>query len=700
MQKEQTAYEILGVGRGATHADVQTAFAARLTSGISVQKLTAAKRVLQSPNERALVDLFHYLPEWAGDLVPSVIQQPIVLDVARRGSTAQSWENQLRTGFPDLGAAHSLAVLWYWWALHEEDQMVGAKKARAIPADQMWQKAIASWSMVLSSEDFWSMTGGIGGETRAQVSSAIIDRLTGRLHESAQRYSGNHSAELVARYQELEFALSTELRTAKLVSASGIRMGHKKIGCGVLMLQQVELFESVKGQVAAGIKKSPSSENLKKLGNALSAFASIAVLIDANKPQTALDALDALPRKDQEDAEVRALRARALHTLAQQQASLSNFDEALEIWERALKLQLTTELRASIISAIVSSCRTRAAELQRQPDQAIALLDKGQKLSDSPELRLLLAELLTNRGIKAINDAQNRVKSEGPNQAEKAKRDLKKGLDDLGRAAQFGGRRASEQLGAAKDLYEQFCAQVDSGFIFLAPEVAELLAEANHAEGSGDLDRAINLLRQAENVGTERSHGIVQKQLAFFLSQRAVQKVNCAMESYAKVAEERRRRAVRRFYLWKFSFPDWFVNTWHSNIWIACGPMYAFSQVKSMSVAEQVLWGLVANLAWLMLLIVGNKRWRSSRYMRLCDVCNSGAAYEMNLPGRGGGSLCEGHAKSVQELLVKSAPDKATENVLKWALQSLQEANALDLGSERIRENLATVQRLQNDLVG
>src|SRR5579872_6051839 len=75
-QSEQTPYEILGVTRDATDADIQTGFAKGLRSQVNVQKLTKAKHILQNRNERALVDLFQYLPEYGAHLNPNVLEGP------------------------------------------------------------------------------------------------------------------------------------------------------------------------------------------------------------------------------------------------------------------------------------------------------------------------------------------------------------------------------------------------------------------------------------------------------------------------------------------------------------------------------------------------------------------------------------------------------------------------------------------------
>ena len=93
-----------------------------LVKKVNVQKLTSAQRILKSPPERALLDLFYYNIDSLVRLSPNPLLDPSTLLPPKRALTAEAWGKQLRTDFPDLGIAHSLAVLWYWWAMSTEEQ--------------------------------------------------------------------------------------------------------------------------------------------------------------------------------------------------------------------------------------------------------------------------------------------------------------------------------------------------------------------------------------------------------------------------------------------------------------------------------------------------------------------------------------------------------------------------------------------------
>jgi len=73
--------------------------------------------------------------------------------------------------------------------------------------------------------------------------------------------------------------------------------------------------------------------------------------------------------------------------LGKQAMELSHLDEALEHWKQALKEELTNESKKDIHDSVVSNCHSQAIALQnREPDQAIAILEKGLELANDQKL--------------------------------------------------------------------------------------------------------------------------------------------------------------------------------------------------------------------------------------------------------------------------------------------------------------------------
>ena len=204
-----TPYETLGVGRGAAKAEVEKAFAEALRHHVPPHVAQAARDALvrkEKRTERALCDVLLYEDECLARLTPNPLEDASGLSPRKRLASARAWEQQLKRGFPDVGIAHSLGVLWYWWAMHEEqrqDALVSAlpveqladKQSKsgllkaacakngarcepggrncertdcvwredcyssAPPLEEMWGRVIAYWSMLSVSPDLWDGQG-------------------------------------------------------------------------------------------------------------------------------------------------------------------------------------------------------------------------------------------------------------------------------------------------------------------------------------------------------------------------------------------------------------------------------------------------------------------------------------------------------------------------------------------------------------
>ncbi|OGO07220.1 MAG: hypothetical protein A2Y61_02835 [Chloroflexi bacterium RBG_13_60_13] len=548
LQKEQTPYEVLGVDRDATTEQIHRALGKRLEERASPKVVTAAGRTLRDPEQRALVDLFLYDPQVLARLTPNPLEDPSALGPAHRASLATAWERQLKRCFPDLGIIHALAVQWYWRALYEEERLAemmgivgdGAHEAKmdggsSAPAvEQLWQKAIAYWVMLACSDEFWTGPDWIPADRTPQVRDGLIARLRSRFHDLSQQYREHGAHPLVAHGQELELALTTELRTAKGIAQAGIRTAYGLVCCGPILLRHVGLFEKVKEQVDDALEKSPADKRLLSLRAALSPYSSVAVLIDNKRFDAALAAIEALPESERSSKEVSDLRARAHHELGKEQASLGEVDNALHEWEAALSCSPPKDTADQIRASIVSTCQAQAAKLQQhRRDEAIALLEKALELAEDKGLMLTLGEILAQRGIDIFKKAQDKAQREKEGMTRAIMADLKRGLADLERAAKLGSKRAKDQAKVARDVLEQAKAVEEarkSGLLGLPEAVQSLLGEANKAAGAKDWDTAIKCYRQALKRVDGKARGTLTQHLVVLLSNRATEKANHGVE--------------------------------------------------------------------------------------------------------------------------------------------------------------------------
>ena len=534
LHTDQTAYEILGIDRKATSTDIQNAFRVKLGK-VNVTKLSAAKRLLDNPLDRALLDLFHYLPEFAEQLSPNPLVSIAVLDLNWRAQTATAWEQQLCSAFPDVAAAHSLALLWYWWGIWDEEHQNGPQVKHGDGfngLDRKWRKAIACWSMVLSSDDFW-VRSGVNRESIPQVRSAISDKLRTRLQELAQKHKQNASEGLAECYRDLEVGLMTELRTSGLMAKVGLRTKRGKLACGPLMIDLAGLADMVGDTIEAAISKNPRNEDLLRLRDSMPPYGTVYTLLENNKPQAAIDELSELPSKFRDSSQGKRLLIRAYYSLGKQQAGLTNVDAAMNAWETALASRPESDIKEKIYAEIVSTCKTRVASLrQTQSDAAIVLLERALRLTNDVDLKLLLAELLTSRAIEKINDAQKLAGPDGTNNLERVAVAIRTGTADLERAEALGSKRASEQLAVAKSILEN---------VTIGPS----LRDAHAAADRGDWETAIRYLRTALAHVSEPNADTIRKNLAVCLANRAMQIANDALANPSPSALDSLRSAER-----------------------------------------------------------------------------------------------------------------------------------------------------------
>ncbi len=537
LQTQPTPYEVLGIDRSATLADIDRAFKAGLAKRVNhPSKLTGAKRVLERPVDRALLDLFQYDPQVLGRLRPDPRSDPDCLTRRGREATAEAWEAQLRDSFPDYGIAHALAVLWYWSALDASERLTGEGVATGDPTrpfDPLWEGAIAYWAMLQSSDDFWNTQTTVPKDVVPEVRRVLSERLPGDLQRFAQQHRDAGQVELADRYRRLELMLATEVKTAKALAGAGYRTSTGALWCGALMLGRLGLLDSIREQVDADLAASPRDETLQSLARALSPHFRIAALIERKEPQAALDAIAALPPGAKRTKEVKELKARALLLRGGQEASLGRTREALKLWKEASGCGPPPELAGKTRELASDAALGRAAALQSHDrDEAISILDLAVSFAATEKLNQTLGELLTERGVQTVVKGQKAFeKDPSSGGAVKLTKAIEKGLKDLERGAELGSARGKEQAEVARGLL----GQLTGG---MTPEVRRLLEEASKAAARGDLDTSVRKLRDALGAAPPGARAEVSKMLSAALSAHAVSVVNSTMEAAAKLGRE------------------------------------------------------------------------------------------------------------------------------------------------------------------
>jgi hypothetical protein len=436
LQSEATPYEVLGVARGASSDEVDRGFREGLVQRQNVAKLTAARRTLQNPVERGLLDAFLYDPVFLAQMRPDPSRDTEALGSERRDQTGVAWARILRERFPDIGPIHCYSVYWYWSAVGS----TGAAPAVSICA---WTHAVAGWSALLASDAFRAR---LTPPHQDAVAARIEERLRSALRDLHQAESGAGRARDAAAYRNLEIELDAELRTARRVAAFGFRIGRGTLSCGRLLLGLNNLTEPVRRHLDAALQTSPSDESLLGLREALfSGVARAESLIEGNDPEQAIRVIEGLPTEERATPGMQATLARALHAVGRRHADVGRPVEALEAWAKALAVD-TGELAGKIEVDVVSLCLSCAGAWQvSRRDEAIALLEQGLGVCRSLKLQQTLGELVAQRGIARVNEILRAADFEHRGHTPELVAPLRAGLADLDKAALLGSQRAQEQ---------------------------------------------------------------------------------------------------------------------------------------------------------------------------------------------------------------------------------------------------------------
>jgi membrane protein insertase Oxa1/YidC/SpoIIIJ len=463
LQRRETPYEVLGVGLTATPEDINRAFQSKLAARGNVQKLTAARQVLGRPIDRALIDLFDYRDALFGRLRPNPLIESDALGADRRAQTAASWIKALRSGFPNPALTHGLGVLHYWWALTETEELAksASVKSDSTQLERLWEMAIGCWSSALTDPGFWRDWPGIPATLHEELRTQIRQRLSGDLHRLARQLTEAGNVGIAKRLERFDFRYDDEIEIAKAMLAAKLNSNRGGLCAGKLLLDRLELTDTVSSSVENALQHQPGDRNLMFLRQALGSYSEIWFLLRKDQFDVAMEAIERLSLKQRNASEVRTLECKALQGQGSHLAALGKLSEALGRWELALAKAESQETRESIrdnVEQVLGEAAARVADREAR-DSAIELLERGEtmlsraRVTTSPAFKIRLAELLCVRGIEIINQAQEEFSA---NDSERARviGEMERGIADLRRASTLGLERAKGQLKTALEVLE------------------------------------------------------------------------------------------------------------------------------------------------------------------------------------------------------------------------------------------------------
>jgi len=699
LQTEPTPHEVLGVDRGAGRDDIEKAFKRAIVRRVPVTKATRARNDLLDPLKRAFWEVRLYDDAVLRMLDPCPLDDGSILLPRHRAATAAAWESHLRERFPDARVAHSLALLWYWWAKHEEGRFLSllqtAMKAGPLPDGKMqrdallkqacktegidcdpgrrqhcthedcpwredcfssvpalpdvWQRVIGYWCMVEVTRTFWEALPNLPADRVRPLRYMLMDDLKHTLHALSQQYAtcldGGSSDGFPRTYRSLLLALERERKTARTVVKAGIRNNRGKVCCGVLVLRQMGWL----GRVC----KVAEERKLQDLREALDRHYAIKMLLDANRPEEALEYIRGRPSEERRSNELRDLEARALHLLGKQEASLHRYEEAMDRWAEALNVARSDAMKKEIRKEVVSTARTQALSMgENRRDDAIALLEKALALVDDEQLRARLADLLMQRGVHEFLEGRKQVHRAVPAAVEAVVGQANSAVDRgdwdgairrLEEAREIQGETSEKQRAAAAKALER-CEK--------AMKDLERALELGRQDARQQLDAAHD---QMTDMGLADWRKRVTHRLATCLTNRAVDKANRAIQVLSQAAKERQEMIERMARMASGDFGQ--------------------------------LGGLDPHRLRAMLGMLNEGR---------CGVpgCSQHAQFTMKTAGGHTMQLCAQHA---EEFRTPPRPQEALD-LLESAEDDLLRADEFDPGNSRIDQNLTSLHKAMADV--
>jgi tetratricopeptide (TPR) repeat protein len=311
---------------------------------------------------------------------------------------------------------HNLAVLSYRLASEAEEQ----KKQKV--ADTAWRETIANWSLLVSSESFWTQWAGreklfydipVKAEDTKALRTEIRERLLQDFRLFRSQYGEVNDTKAVQRHREYEVLFLLETKTAAALRRL-VNIFHQKnitppvsICCGPLMLETLGLTPAVREIIKEARTQQFSEERIKELEDCLSPTGRIEILIETNWLEQAETELDTLIVKNPSDSDLCHKMVRVQIALAKQSAATQQFDTAVKKLEKGLRYAGEKREIEDVTATIFLDEAKRimdSGEQEKVIDQAISLLEKGRKLAThNTTLAQELARHYAQRAISVNN---------------------------------------------------------------------------------------------------------------------------------------------------------------------------------------------------------------------------------------------------------------------------------------------------------
>jgi tetratricopeptide (TPR) repeat protein len=376
-----------------------------------VRYLLGTQLAAEGNYEASAIEWEQYLQQFPSDKETSKSLAELYLRQAPRQhlrrwrfDAAEAWERELKAHPGNRAALHNLAILYYRWAMGEES-------AGGPDVDRLWAAAIAYWTLIVHSDQFWSawkseLEQRWGLEMRdadlVRLRDTFLDeRFTRVFQNYSSSYKENNRPADAQRHEDYLTMALLEKKSAEAWRATGARfpMGGflycRQTGVLQEILEEIDRLPDIQQQKKLSIYFSPA-----ELGDVL------ILLEETRLPEKALERLARLPEKVRQAPDATYLRVRALFESARASGDLRKVETA---FAEALSLQpVWAPLRADIAELFDSLAKQEATRLRQDNRiaEAIRLLERLYTLSGHAEIREYLCILCCDGGFQKLNEKE------------------------------------------------------------------------------------------------------------------------------------------------------------------------------------------------------------------------------------------------------------------------------------------------------
>jgi hypothetical protein len=380
----------------------------------------------------------------------------------------------------------------------------------------MLEALVVFWAALAGASSFWRGLPGLDSGQKLGLRDRITAELTewldrfperasdcrprgpsapsgSRAHPESSKLLGESLDALRHVYAEAAGTFREELSMAREMDSAQITILGEPLACGRRLLKRLERLEEMRERALTELKSRPGSGALRRVCTLLSPYLPIVRLLDGGDAVAALQAVAELSTGEQEDPEVRDLRARALCVLGAKDLGRGQVQGAIRQWQGALQQVATREARLDLVAEIAAAALEQVERLtSKDADGAIALLEQVSGLTRSTTAQEKLARLLYRRGADAVDSVRKQAQKSGFRLTTGTVDRVEAGVRDLDRARKLGHSEAARDLPAAKRLLSE----ARTGILGLAGNGRNQLVDGLKALKRPDADRAESLLQE------------------------------------------------------------------------------------------------------------------------------------------------------------------------------------------------------------